>query len=119
MLRRTRDLAWPRRSSSPASAPRTAITGRGTTSRPGRAGSRTVFARPISPRPWVSRSPSRSGPDLSVRCVALHPGHVRGGLRSSLEVELGEDRADVVLDGLVRKEHVGGDLLVGLALGDE
>src|SRR4051794_15928613 len=42
-----------------------------------------------------------------------------GGLGASLEVELREDRADVVLDGLVRQEDVGRDLLVRLALGDE
>jgi len=46
-------------------------------------------------------------------------GHERGRLGTPLEVQLREDRADVVLDRLVREEDFGGDLLVGLALGDE
>ena len=40
-------------------------------------------------------------------------------LRAALEVQLREDRADVVLHGLVREEDLGRDLLVGLPLGDE
>ena len=46
-------------------------------------------------------------------------GHVRRRLSAALEVELGEDRTDVVLDGLVREEHLRRDLLVRHALGDE
>ena len=46
-------------------------------------------------------------------------GHERGGLRATLEVELGEDRTDVVLDRLLGQEDLAGDLAVGLALGDE
>ena len=38
---------------------------------------------------------------------------------AALEVELREDRADVVLDRLVGQEYLGRDLLVRLALGDE
>ena len=45
--------------------------------------------------------------------------HEGCGLRSPLEVELRQDRADVVLHGLVRQEDLGRDLLVRLALGDE
>ena len=45
--------------------------------------------------------------------------HERRSLCPPLEVQLREDRADVVLDGLVRQEYVGCDLLVRLALGDE
>src|ERR1700674_1973176 len=40
-------------------------------------------------------------------------------LGAPLEVQLGKDAADVVLNGLIRKEHVGGDLLVRLPLRDE
>ena len=46
-------------------------------------------------------------------------GDERGRLGAPLEVELREDRADVVLDRLVRQEDLGRDLLVRLALGDE
>src|SRR5687767_9097074 len=112
-------LASARKSWWPVSVPHMATTAAGTTSPPGRARSPTLFARSTSPRPWTSRSPSPSGPDPSVRGMALHPGHVRGGLGSSLEVELGQDRTDVVLDSLVRQEHLGRDLLVGLAFRHE
>lgn len=44
---------------------------------------------------------------------------VRGGLGSPLEVQLGQDRADVVLHRLVGQEDVHRDLLVRLSLGDE
>ena len=53
------------------------------------------------------------------RAAAVQLRHVRGGLGASLEVELREDRADIVLDGLVGQEDLGGDLLVRLALGDQ
>ncbi len=44
-------------------------------------------------------------------------GHERGRLSTALQIELGEDAADVVLDRLVREEQRGRDLLVGLPLG--
>ncbi len=62
------------------------------------------------------RSTSRAG---SVAPVGLELGDIGGRLGPPLEVELGEDRADVVLDRLVGQEDVGRDLLVGLAFGDE
>jgi len=40
-------------------------------------------------------------------------------LGSALEIQLRQDRADVVLDRLVGQEDFGRDLLVGHALGDE
>src|SRR6266511_3885778 len=59
-------------------------------------------------------------------CTSLHPAAFAPMLRdegcrlsSSLEVQLREDRADVVLDRLVREEDIGRDLLVRLSLGDE
>ena len=45
--------------------------------------------------------------------------HERRRLGPTLEVELREDRAHVVLDRLVGQEDLGGDLLVRLALGDQ
>ena len=56
--------------------------------------------------------PSAALPDAVLR-------DERGGLRAPLEVELGQDGADVVLHGLVGEEDDSGDLLVRLALGDE
>ena len=46
-------------------------------------------------------------------------GHEGRRLGAALQVQLREDRADVVLDGLVREEDLGRDLLVGLALRDQ
>jgi hypothetical protein len=46
-------------------------------------------------------------------------GDERSRLGPTLEVELREDRAHVVLHRLIGQEDVGRDLLVGLALGDE
>ena len=46
-------------------------------------------------------------------------GHVCRGLSPALQIELGEDRADVVLDRLVGEEDLGRDLLVRLPLRDE
>src|SRR5665811_177913 len=46
-------------------------------------------------------------------------GYVCSGLRPALQIELGEDRADVVLDRLVGEEDLGRDLLVRLPLRDE
>ena len=53
------------------------------------------------------------------RATEVVLGDERRRLRAPLEVELREDAADVVLDGLVRQEDLGGDLLVRLALGHE
>ena len=44
-------------------------------------------------------------------------GQVRRGLGAPLQVELGQDRADVVLDRLVGQVDLGRDLLVRLSLG--
>src|SRR5450759_498322 len=46
-------------------------------------------------------------------------GYESRGLGAPLEVQLGQDRADVVLDGLVREEDLGRDLLVRLSLGHQ
>ncbi len=53
---------------------------------------------------------------LARRTMAGHEGRCLG---ATLEVQLGQDRAHVVLDRLVRQEHLGRDLAVGLALGDQ
>src|ERR1700730_5786523 len=42
-----------------------------------------------------------------------------GGLRPRAPIQLPEDVGDVMLDRLVRQEEVGGDLLVGLAVGGQ
>src|SRR3954449_13562871 len=55
----------------------------------------------------------------SVGRVTLQTGNVGGRLRAALEIELCKDRTHVVLDGLVRQEHLGRDLLVRLALRHE
>src|SRR6185503_14532637 len=63
------------------------------------------------------RGPTRTSPlagdGTSVgRPTQVMPGDERGRLGASLEVELREDRAHVVLHRLVRQEDVRGDLLV-------
>ena len=68
------------------------------------------------------RNPAVDGPArtrLAPRAASVQLRHVRGRLGAALEVELREDRADVVLHGLVGQEDIGGDLLVRLALGDK
>ena len=62
---------------------------------------------------------SRLAAAVGVAACVPQLSHVGGRLGPPLEVELGEDRADVVLDGLVGQEDLGRDLLVRLALGDE
>src|SRR4051794_23001016 len=58
-----------------------------------------------------------SGAALVGRAVPLR--YVRRGLRAPLQVQLREDRADVVLDRLVGQEYLGRDLLVRLSLGHQ
>src|ERR1035437_1990709 len=68
----------------------------------------------------ASRPPERcrARQSLTLR-AALHAVSRDEGRRLSpaLEVQLREDRADVVLDRIVRQEDLRGDLLVGLPLG--
>lgn len=46
-------------------------------------------------------------------------GQERRRLRTPVHAQLGEDRAHVVLDGLLREEDSLGDLPIGLPLGDQ
>ena len=50
--------------------------------------------------------------------MRLQARDVGGRLRTTLEIQLGEDRADVVLDRLVGQEDVARDLFVRLSAGD-
>src|SRR5664280_562088 len=68
---------------------------------------------------WASESGERR-PSGGLR-AALHAmaGDERSSLGAPLEVQLRKDRADVVLDRLVRQEYVGRDLFVCLPLRDQ
>src|SRR3954451_15088649 len=70
-------------------------------------------------RPHATRSSSISPKGSGAAVVQAMLGDEGSGLRAALEVELREDRAHVVLDRLVREVDLGGDLLVGLPLGDQ
>ena len=59
-----------------------------------------------------------SSPGLALRMIE-YPGRVGGCLGAAFHAELGEQRGDVVLDGLLGEVHPLADLPVGEALPDE
>src|SRR5581483_1415650 len=74
----------------------------------------------------ANRRPRAQGPSsagtwgiLVVVVLAEDPGGISGGLGAAFHAELGEQRRDVVLDGLLGQEDALADLPVGQAFADQ
>ena len=101
---------------------RTGSRGRGPRSAGATGGTRGAAIRLIVRAPSTAPTRASRARDRGVvSSAAIHPvAHdIRRGLGPALEAELREDRAHVVLDGLVRQEDGVGDLLVRAPVGQE
>src|SRR5258707_7744929 len=67
----------------------------------------------LLPRPPVRPRPGAWPAQLGL--LGAYPGQIDAGA----DVQLAEDLAEVERDGVRAQEHLGGDLLVGQALGDQ
>src|SRR5258705_13481170 len=67
----------------------------------------------LLPRPPVRPRPG--GWPAQLGLLGAYPGQIDAGA----DVQLAEDLAEVERDGVRAQEHLGGDLLIGQALGDQ